>query len=123
MVSLLVSLLLTTVFLRLIAASIPDLIVEDWRSAFAAACVMMLAGYAMGFVWDALPPSDAWVSLVFSCITSAIALAVAAFVLPGIQARGPTGVAVAGVLLTLLQFGVDYALALIRSSELLDGLT
>jgi uncharacterized membrane protein YvlD (DUF360 family) len=124
MINFLAGLILAAVLLRIVAAIVPGLDVDDMTAAFqAAVLIAIVQNLSLMIATAALPGSSEWVSLVFSCIATAISLAIAALVLRGVRIEGPLGVVLAGMLLPLLGVGVRYALRAARAAGLVDALT
>lgn len=118
--STLISLFVTAAAIRIAGTITETLEVKDWVAAILAAIAMSLLHMGIvtlidfGLRSSPEPPSGAWLLLsfgtwqgaVFGFVLNVICLAVAAAVVPGITIRGISGVIIASVLLT----GLDFAM-------------
>ena len=111
----LVSLLLTAAFLKMLENVLPDLEIDGWLPAFMVAAVLPLVGFALGFATGPLQPLLAggpWVMWAFGMVMSTVALAMAFAAIPGIKASGLATI-VASIVLALFNavvgFGLDAA--------------
>jgi hypothetical protein len=84
-----VSLLITAAFLKMLENVLPDLEIDGWLPAFMVAAVLPLVGFAVAFATGPLRPLLAggpWVMWAFGMAVSTIALAMAFAAIPGIKA-------------------------------------
>jgi putative membrane protein len=106
--------LLTAVFLKMIATMLPDLEIEGFGPAIITALIMTLVGAAIGFaVAPLLGPyigAGRWVTYAFGFVLSVIVLMIALNVVPGVRVRGMAVVVVASILLSVLRMAVALAL-------------
>ena len=127
LLNLILSLLVAAVFLKVIAAVVPGIEIEDMAAAVQAAILMAVVQYVLLFVSASIVPgavlNNGWFTPLYSCVTTVIALALATMVLQGIRTDGPVGVVLTGVLLTVLGIGLQYGLQSARASGLVDALT
>ena len=120
-----VGVIIAAITLKVVAAVAPGLEIDGFATAMQAACVMILVGAALGRLMFPLAgvlsvyPAAAFVS---SLVTTAIGLAVAAAVLSDFKVDGPVAIAIATVLLALVQLARRYAEIWIRTSGVLQGL-
>ena len=110
-----VSLLVTAAFLKMIETALPDLEIDGWLPAIMVAAVLPLVGLALGLLTSPLAPLVAgspWVGWAFRIGMSTLALALAFAAVPGIKASGVTTI-VASIALAVfnaaLGFGLDAA--------------
>jgi len=101
------SILIAAVCLKVVAAVLPNLEIENWTSAIGLAVVMGFGGSAIAFV---LAPSLApvfgaggWIAFAIGFVVNVIALAVAAAVVPGVRTGGIATVILAAGLLAAMQ--------------------
>jgi putative membrane protein len=99
--------LLTAIFLKIVAAMLPDMEVDGFGPAVITALIMALVGAGISFALaPLLTPSlqiGGWVTYVISFVLSVIILMIALNVVPGVRVRGMGIVVVAAVLLSALR--------------------
>ncbi|HET9371821.1 MAG TPA: hypothetical protein VFO19_16290 [Vicinamibacterales bacterium] len=103
-------LLLATVVLKAVSASLVSLEVDDWASAFYGAVVISLVGFGATMAGPFVlhpSPDQLWRSIAFSGAVSLIGLLIAAVAVPGLRIRGLAGPVVAVILLTFVGFGLS----------------
>jgi hypothetical protein len=111
----LVSLLMTAAFLKMLEHVLPDLEIDGWLPAFLVAAVLPLVGIALGFATGPLQPlltGGPWVRWLFSIGMSTLALALAFAAVPGIKAGGVATIAASialAVFNAAIGFGLDAA--------------
>ena len=110
-----VSLLLTAAFLKMLENVLPDLEIDGWLPAFMVAAVLPLVGLVLSFAIGPLRPLLAggpWVTWVFSIVMSTLALALAFAAVPGIKAGGVATIAASlalAIFHAAIGFGLDAA--------------
>jgi len=127
LLNLILTLFVGAFFLKVIATVIPGIEIEDMAAALQAVILMAVVQNVLMFVSTSLVPgavlNNGWFTPLYSCVTTVIALALAAMVVAGIRIEGPVGVVLAGVLLTALSIGLRYGLQSARASGLVDAMT
>ncbi len=107
-----VSLLMTAAFLKMLENVLPDLEIDGWLPAFLVAAVLPLVGIAVAFATGPLRPLLAggpWVTWAFGMAVSTIALAMAFAAIPGIKASAVSTI-VASIALAVFNTAIDFAL-------------
>jgi len=117
----LVSLLLSALALRLIGGVTESLRVDSWGAASSAALVIVLFGWALGWLmmttlgeppdeltglWLYVAAVGQWQYLVYHAVINAAGLALSAVVLPGVTIRGFVGPTLAVAVLTFLDLSM-----------------
>lgn len=108
----LVSLLMTAAFLKMLENVLPDLEIDGWLPAFMVAAVLPLVGFAIAFATGPLRPLVAggpWVMWTFSIVMSTLALALAFAAVPGIKASGVATIA-ASIALAIFDVAIGFGL-------------
>lgn len=122
MIGLVIDLLLTAVFLKIIATVLPDLEIDGFGPALITALVMTVVGMVVGFAMTPLLgpylSAGVWVSYAVGFVVSVIILMIALNVVPGVHVRSATSVVVAAVLLAALRIGVGVAMRLVDVASL-----
>jgi hypothetical protein len=121
--SMLVSLLLTAAFLKMLENVLPDLEIDGWLPAFLVAAILPLVGIVLGLVTGPLQPllaSGPWARWAFQITMSTLALALAFAAIPGIKAGGVATIAASialAILNAALGFGIDAARQIAAAAE------
>jgi hypothetical protein len=120
-VSILVHLLVTAVALRALAAALPDLEIDGWLPAIGAVVVMQIVAIPIGYIVSSLPLGGGpWIAYPVGAALSAITVAVAMAMMPGIKA-GLGSSLIAGVCLYALRFVVSLAIGAAREAASLPS--
>ena len=119
----LVSLLMTAAFLKMLENVLPDLEIDGWLPAFLVAAILPLVGVALAFATGPLQPvlaNGPWAAWAFRIIMSTLALAVAFAAIPGIKAGAAATIAASITLATfhsVLGFAIDTARQVLIAEE------
>jgi putative membrane protein len=123
MLGIVIDLLLTAIFLKIIASVLPDLEIDGFGPALITAVVMTVVGTAVGFAmapfiapWLA---AGVWVSYAFGFVVSVIILMIALNVVPGVRVESASSVVVAALLLSALRIGTSFVMRMVDVPSLL----
>jgi uncharacterized membrane protein YvlD (DUF360 family) len=100
----LIRLLLDTVALRIVAALVPGLRIDNWATAFTAALVLTVAGWIGGPLLGFLPETGFWLFVLIELVVTTILLGLTSLFLDGMEFRGFGALVLAGVLFTFIEF-------------------
>ena len=99
----LIRLLLDTVVLRIVAAVVPGLKIDNWGTAFTAALIMTLASWLVAPLLQFIPDSFA-LFVLLEFVVGTIMLGLASLFLDGMEVRGFGALIISGLLITFLNF-------------------
>ena len=108
-----VSVLLTAVILKIIAAVTPDLELDNFGTALIAAVVVAAGHWLAFFLWDRLGPSApllAWQQFALLFVDNTVAVGLGSLVLADMRFKGLAILIVTGAILTALDSGAQFVL-------------
>ena len=111
-----VSLLVTAAFLKMLETALPDLEIDGWLPALMVAAVLPLVGLALALLTSPLAPlvgGSPWVGWAFRIGMSTLALALAFAAIPGIKASGVATI-VASIALAVFNAALGFGLEAVR---------
>jgi uncharacterized membrane protein YvlD (DUF360 family) len=123
MIRFIVDIVLTAIFLRFIANTLPDLEVDGFGPAVVTAVIMSVVGTGLGFALSPLLAPylriGGWVAFAVSFAVSVVVLMIALNVVPGVKVDSMASVVIAAVLLAALRTITAVAMTLVNFSALL----
>ena len=102
----LIRVLLDMVALRIVAALVPGLRIDNWGTAFTAALVLTVAGWIGGPLVGLLPEAGFWLFVLVSLVVTTILLGLTSLFLDGMEFRGFGALILVGVLFTFIEFAL-----------------